>query len=392
MSIRTNAPSNYGGRKVIDSIMRGLTVAATLIAIVPLVLIIGYVTVIGGSALTPDFFTKTYEPPAMAGDTGLDPANAAPAFDPNAGAIPVATADPNVTPDPNATADPFAGIGVGGVAGVSGDVNATPDPNVTPDPNATADPFAGVDVGGATSGQNGASGVGDKGAGLSAAQARGGVLHAMIGTLLVTGLALLLSLPIGVLSGVFLAEYPSNSVATMVRFCTDLLSGSPSIIAGVTAYILIVVRYKEFSGVAGAIALTFLMVPTITRTTEEVLKLVPESVREAALAMGAPTWYSTFTIVIPSAMSGIVTGVMLAFARGAGETAPLILTVLGSNVLVFNLLEPIAALPLITYRYTESPFPGENVQAWGSAFILMMLVLVVNISVRLATRNRLRGR
>ncbi|MDZ4719394.1 MAG: phosphate ABC transporter permease PstA [Roseiflexaceae bacterium] len=345
MSILSSAPANYGQRKIVDYIMRGLTIVATLIAIVPLVLIIGYVTVIGGGAMSIDFFTKTYEPPAMS-DGGFSlPSNA----------VTLPTPDPAVPVDPNATPDPFAGIDLGGATGVT--------------------PVDGTQKGEALS-----------------AKAQGGVLHAIIGTLLITGAALLFSLPIGILAAVFLAEYPSNTIATVVRFCTDLLSGAPSIIVGVTAYILIVVPFREFSGVAGAIALTFLMVPTITRTTEEVLKLVPESTREAALAMGAPTWYSTFTVVIPAAISGIVTGVMLAFARGAGETAPLILTVLGSNVISFNLLQPIAALPLITYRYTESPFPGENTQAWGSAFILMMLVLVVNIAVRLATRNRLSGR
>jgi phosphate transport system permease protein len=351
MSIRSSAPSNYGQRKIVDYMMRGLTIVATLVAVVPLVLIIGYVTVIGGGAMSVDFFTKTYEPPAMS-DTG---------FSLPADPVTVPTPDPAVPIDPNATPDPFAGIDLGAVPGLT-----------SADPNAPATaPGTTTDL---------------------TAKAQGGVLHAIIGTLLITGLALLFSLPIGILAAIFLSEYPSNMIATVVRFCTDLLSGAPSIIAGVTAYILIVVQFKQFSGVAGAIALTFLMVPTITRTTEEVLKLVPESTREAALAMGAPTWYSTFTVVVPAAISGIVTGVMLAFARGAGETAPLILTVLGSNVLSFDLLQPIAALPLITYRYTESPFPGENTQAWGSAFILMMLVLVVNIAVRLATRNRLSGR
>lgn len=340
MSIQASAPANYAMRKIVDRLMRGLTIVATLFALIPLVLIIFYVTVIGGGALTADFFTKTYEPPSMGIDFGVP------------GDIPVLPADPN------APADPFAGVDLGALTG---------------DPNAAATTMDGEPD-------------------LSQAQAQGGVLHGIVGTLLITGLALLISLPIGVLAGVFLSEFPGNPVATVVRFCTDLLSGAPSIVVGVTAYILIVVRYKQFSGVAGAIALTFLMVPTIVRTTEEVLKLVPESTREAALAMGAPTWYSTFTVVIPTALAGIVTGVMLAFARGAGETAPLILTVLGSNVLSLDLFQPIAALPLITYRYTESPFPGENVQAWGSAFVLMMLVLLVNIGVRLATRNRLKGR
>jgi phosphate transport system permease protein len=156
--------------------------------------------------------------------------------------------------------------------------------------------------------------------------------------------------------------------------------------------VLLVRRFETYSGLAGSIALTFLMVPTITRTTEEILKLVPTTTREAALAMGAPMWYSTFTVVIPTALGGIVTGVLLAFARGAGETAPLLLTIQGSNVLAYSLLEPIAALPLLTYKYTESPFPAENNLAWGTAFVLMMLVLVVNVLVRLSTRNRMGGR
>jgi phosphate transport system permease protein len=316
MSIVSSSPRNYGARKLVDRLMRGLAMAATLAAIVPLVLIVGYVAVIGGGALNQDFFTQTYEPPVVsAGDVPLD----------------------------------FSLDG---------------------------------DTGGAAPAE----------APIGQVEARGGVLHSIVGTLLITGLALLFSLPVGILAGVFLSEFPANPVATAVRFCTDLLSGAPSIVAGVTAYILIVVHYRQFSAVAGAIALTFLMVPTIVRTTEEVLKLVPESTREAALALGAPMWRTTFTVVIPAALSGIITGVMLAFARGAGETAPLLLTVLGSNTLSLDVFKPMAALPLMTYRYTESPFPTENAQAWGTAFVLMMVVLTMNILVRVATRNRLRGR
>jgi phosphate transport system permease protein len=155
-------------------------------------------------------------------------------------------------------------------------------------------------------------------------------------------------------------------------------------------YVLIVRTTKTYSGLAGSVALTFLMVPTITRTTEEILKLVPNAVREAATAMGAPTWYGTLTVVVPTALSGIVTGALLAFARGAGETAPLLLTIQGNTNLSFSLLQPIAALPLLTYRYIESPFPAENQLAWGTAFILMVLVLVVNLSVRMVT-SRLKG-
>jgi phosphate transport system permease protein len=334
MSLQKTVTPNYAGRQVVDRLMRGCVLTATGLAIIPLVLIIGYVTIIGGGALSWDFFTQTYQPPMTAdgfgGDSAIDPLTGLPVVDP--------------------------------VTGLPAEPSATGEMDIADVP------------------------------------ATGGVFHAIVGTLLITAAALLLSLPIGLLAGVFLAEYPGNSIATFVRFCCDVLSGAPSIIVGVTAYVLIVnARGADgqpigFSGFAGAIALTFLMVPTIVRTTEEVLKLVPEATREAALAMGAPMWYSTFTVVIPTAVSGIVTGVMLAFARGAGETAPLILTVLGSNVLVTSLAEPISALPLVAYRYTESPFPSENTLAWGSAFVLMMLVLLVNVAVRLATRNRLRGR
>jgi phosphate transport system permease protein len=299
------------------------------------------VVVIGGGALSWDFFTKTYMPPMVADVGAAQPADGT-ALDPD---------------------DPFANMDLGDLTG---------DPGTAPASGA-ADGLAGGNA-------------------IASAVAQGGVLHGIIGTLIVTSLALLFALPIGIFAGVFLAEYPGNSVATTVRFCADVLSGAPSIIVGVTAYILVVVQARQFSAVAGAVALAFLMVPTITRTTEEVLKLVPESTREAALAMGAPTWYATFTVVIPTALTGIVTGVLLAFARGAGETAPLIMTVLGSNVISTDLFAPIAALPLITYRYTESPFPSENTLAWGSAFVLMMLVLTVNILVRLATRSRLKGR
>jgi phosphate transport system permease protein len=216
----------------------------------------------------------------------------------------------------------------------------------------------------------------------------GGVLHGIIGSLIIVGIALVMALPIGILAGVFLAEYPSNSVATVVRFCTDVLSAAPSIVIGVAAYVLIVQRTHQFSALAGSVALAVLMVPVITRTTEEILKLVPHTMREAAMALGAPKWWQTLTVVLPTAMSGIMTGVLLAFARATGETAPLLLTVLGNNNVSVKLLEPMAALPLLTYKYTDTPFPAQNTLAWGTALVLTLLVLTVNLSVRWATRSR----
>ncbi len=320
-------PKNYRWRKFVDQVMRGSTVVATGCAVIPLIAIIGYVLTLGGSALSTQFFTDVYQPPNMA-QAAAD--GSTPAFDPN---------------------DPFAGIGVPSDGTAPADGTAL-----------ESDVYAGGPV--------------------------GGVLHGIIGTLIITGMGLLFALPIGIFAGIYLSEYRNERYATIVRFCCDVLSGSPSIVAGVVIYILVVIRSQQFSAIAGSLALMILMVPIVTRTTEEMLKLVPESMREAARGLGAPTWYSTFTVIIPAALPGIVTGVMLAFARGAGETAPLILTVLGSNMISTNLFAPMASLPLVAYRYTESPYPGENTLAWGAAFVLMMLVLVMNILVRVATRRR----
>jgi phosphate transport system permease protein len=217
----------------------------------------------------------------------------------------------------------------------------------------------------------------------------GGVLHAIVGTLIIVGVALLIAMPVGVMAGIYLAEYPGNRSATIIRFCTDVLTAMPSIVVGVTAYILIVQRTQQFSALAGSIALVVLMVPIITRTTEEMLRLVPDASREAAIALGAPKWWTTLTVVIPMAFSGIVTGILLALARAAGETAPLLVTVLGNNNLAFSIFEPMQALPLLAYRYTEQPFAEVNEQAWGAALLLVVIVLITNISVRLATRKRL---
>ena len=218
----------------------------------------------------------------------------------------------------------------------------------------------------------------------------GGVLHAIVGSFLITGAALLMAVPIGIMAGVYLSEFPGGGPSTVIRFCTDVLTAMPSIVVGVVAYVLIVQRTDKFSGFAGSIALMVLMAPVITRTTEEILRLVPGSVREAAMALGVPKWRYTLTVVIPMGLAGIVTGILLAFARAMGETAPLIVTVLGNNNLTYDLFGPMQALPLIAYRYTEQPFKTLNDQAWGAAFILVVIVLTTNVLVRIATRSRLR--
>ena len=345
MSLTTNM-TTYGQRRIVDRTLRGCTMVATACAIIPLVLIIGYVLVIGGSSLNLAFFTQTYMPPVPA--------------------------DITETTDPGAAIDPATGLPAD-FAGA-----ATTDATLLTPPAAGADP---VPTSEATVPSND----------LSQIQAQGGVLHGIVGTLMITLTGLLLALPIGLMAGIFLAEYPNNSVAIVIRFCSDVLSGAPSIVIGVVGYTLIVQPTHTYAGLAGAVAITFLMVPTITRTTEEMLKLVPHTVREATLALGAPKWYSTLTVVVPTALTGIVTGTLLAFARGAGETAPLLLTIQGNSNLSFDLFAPMAALPLLTYKYSESPFPAENQLAWGTAFVLMLLVLSVNLMVRLVTA-RIKGK
>lgn len=351
-----SVPKNYRWRKFVDQLMRGSTIVATGCAVIPLIAIIGYVLTLGASALSVQFFTEAYQPPNVA-VTAETPSE--PMFDPD---------------------DPFAGIGFDTIAQYDGSAPATADPAA--DPN---DLFAGIGITN-TVDTSATTATGE--AAIYNAAPQGGVIHGIIGTVIIAGLGLLFALPIGIFAGIFLSEYRNERFATIVRFCVDVLSGSPSIVAGVVIYVLVVIPTQRFSAIAGSMALTILMIPIVTRTTEEMLKLVPDSMREAARGLGAPTWYATFTVVLPAALPGIVTGVMLAFARGAGETAPLILTVLGSNVVSTALLEPMASLPLLTYRYTESPYPGENTLAWGAAFVLMMLVLLMNILVRVATSRR----
>lgn len=278
----------YRRRTLVNRVMLLLTIAATILALVPLVLIIAYVVQQGIGALNIDFFTQTFRPLSF-GSTQID---------------------------------------------------------------------------------------------------RGGVLHAIVGTFMITGVALLIATPVGIMAGIYLSEFPSNGASTVIRFCTDVLTAMPSIVVGVTAYVLIVERTRQFSGLAGSIALAVLMVPVITRTTEEILRLVPEAAREAAFALGAPKWWLTLTVVLPMGLSGVATGVLLAFARAAGETAPLLVTVLGNNNLTYDIFGPMSALPLLAYRYTEQPFAALNQQAWGAAFILVVVVLGTNIVVRTLTRRR----
>ncbi|MHB1050196.1 MAG: phosphate ABC transporter permease PstA [Bacteroidota bacterium] len=216
----------------------------------------------------------------------------------------------------------------------------------------------------------------------------GGLANAIVGTLILVGLGSVIGLPIGILSGVYLSEYGNNLFGTVVRFMTDVLNGVPSIVTGVVAYTIVVLPMKHFSAYAGGFALGILMIPIVTRTTEEMLRTVPNSYREAALALGIPQWKTTLRIIMPTALGGIVTGIMLAVARAAGETAPLLFTALNNRFWHTTLEQPIASLTVFIYNYGVSPFEDWIAQAWAGALVLMMLVLIFSLAVRIATRQR----
>ncbi len=289
--MKTLNMARYRRRKLVDRIMRSMTVVATLLALIPLFLILGYIVIQGASAISWHFLSTDYKVPELSLD------------------------------------------------GSASDV--------------------------------------------------GGIRYAIIGTLLIAGTATLIALPIGLLAGIYLSEYGKGRFASFVRFATDVLSGSPSIIAGVVVYIVLVKTTKEKYAFYGSVALALLMIPIIVRTTEEILKLVPQTVREAAVALGVPQWKAILTVVLPAATGGILTGIMLAFARAAGETAPLIVTVFVSNSVEYNVFGSMGSLPMYIYRtLDELTSPEQYKVLWGAAFVLTALVLVVNILVRVATRRR----
>ena len=219
-------------------------------------------------------------------------------------------------------------------------------------------------------------------------EAGGGMANAIFGTFELLGLAALLGVPVGVLGGVFLSEYGSARLNWAVRFAADVLNGVPSIIWGMVVYALVVVPMKGFSAWAGGIVLGMMMVPLIMRTTEEVLRLVPNGYREAALALGIAQWRTVLQIVVRTALKGIITGILLALARVAGETAPLLFTAFGNRYWNHHLSDPIAALPLQIFNYAISPYEDWHRQAWAGALVLLLLVAVVNVGVRLLTRDR----
>jgi phosphate transport system permease protein len=215
----------------------------------------------------------------------------------------------------------------------------------------------------------------------------GGMANAIIGSVMILGIASTIGVPLGIGAGIYMSEYGKHRYATYVRFTADVLNGVPSIVIGIAAYALVVLPQQHFSAFSGGVALGIMMIPTIARTTEEMLHMVPHAVREAAYGLGIPQWRSIVSISLRTARSGVITGVMLAFARVAGETAPLLFTAFGNQFWNLNPNQPTAALPLQVYVYAISPFDEWHRQAWAGALILILLIVVAVSVVRFATRK-----
>jgi phosphate transport system permease protein len=216
----------------------------------------------------------------------------------------------------------------------------------------------------------------------------GGIANAVVGSAIMLGLAVLISVPVGILAAIYLSEFGTGAFASVLRFLTDVLAGIPSIVVGIFAYTLLVIPMRRFSGWAGGVALAIIMLPVVIRTTEEMLRLVPQSLRDGGLALGVPRWRVTLDIVLSSSISGIATGALLAVARAAGETAPLLFTALGSTLWTTDLDRPMASLPVQIYSYAISPYEDWHQKAWAAAFTLVVLILIMNVTVRFLTRSR----
>ncbi len=223
-------------------------------------------------------------------------------------------------------------------------------------------------------------------------EAGGGMANAIVGSIMLLGVASLIGVPLGIGAGVFLAEYGRNKWGNIVRFTADVLNGVPSIVIGMTAYALVVVTQKHFSLLAGSAALGIMMIPTISRTTEEVLLLVPQSIREAALGLGIPKWRTIVSVVVRTASAGIVTSILLAFARIAGESAPLMFTSFGNEFWNMDINQPISAMPLQIYKYAIMPYDQAHRQAWTGALVLIGMIMLTVILFRfIASRGGIKG-
>ena len=216
----------------------------------------------------------------------------------------------------------------------------------------------------------------------------GGMANGLLGSFLMIGMASLIGLPVGIFGAIYLAEYGGGRTSTAIRFAADVLSGTPSIITGMVAYTLLVVPMKGFSALAGAVALAMIMIPIVLRTTEEQLKMVPGSLREAALALGVPLWRTSLKVTLRSALSGVMTGILLAVARVAGETAPLLFTALGNQFWGKKLTEPMAAIPLQIFNFAIAPYEDWHRLAWAGALVLVTVMFSLSLTARYFGRSR----
>jgi phosphate transport system permease protein len=215
----------------------------------------------------------------------------------------------------------------------------------------------------------------------------GGMANAIAGTLILIGIAAAFAVPVGCLCGIHLSEYPGTKFSSIVRFSADVLNGVPSIVVGIFAYGILVLPVKRFSAIAGGVALGLLMIPIVVRTTEELLRLVPGGLREGALALGATRGRAVFSVIVPAALPGILTGILVALARVAGETAPLLFTAFNNRFWSTSLTQPIASLTVQVFTYAISPYDDWHRQAWAGAFLLVMMILTLSILARLAVRR-----
>jgi phosphate transport system permease protein len=217
----------------------------------------------------------------------------------------------------------------------------------------------------------------------------GGAANAVVGTLQMVPVAALMAVPVGVLGAVYVAEFANRRSARIIRFCADVLVGVPSILIGIFVFTFLVLPFKQFNGFAGSVALGVIMLPVVMRTTEESLHLVPNALREASLALGVPVWRTVLSVVLRTGLPGILTGTMLGIARAMGETAPLLFTALGSRVVnIGDFGRPMDALPLFIYVNARQPVDALNQQAWGAAFLLLLIVLIINVAVRARSWGR----
>ncbi len=215
----------------------------------------------------------------------------------------------------------------------------------------------------------------------------GGILNALVGTIIIVGIASIISIPPGIAAGIYMAEQKESRISSIAKICIEVLQSIPSIVIGIIAYVWIVIPMRGFSALSGGVALAIMMFPLVVRSTEETIKLIPGSLKEAALALGVPYYKAILKIILPAGLSGILTGILVGIARIAGETAPLLFTAFGSPYLSFNIFKPMSSLPLLIFNYATSPYEEWHRIAWGASFVLVIMVLILNIIARVIAKR-----